>query len=185
MIREALLNVQDFIKEEHSYCICPDTIESVVLELALRNHAVSFYDVATQFTGMFGRYSGAAKSSIDYDIGVFLELASAPDSFQKDLKLGKDSNVLIAKPRYNVALAGHSRRFKEELVRERLYEDNGFFKKFLVNSAPIGVFMSADLKKAKDIECELSLIFLFMKKLNDFEITYKFNKEAEKEFDAI
>jgi hypothetical protein len=184
MVKEALQDLQDFMQEKKSYFISSATIESVIHELSLRKHAVSFYDEAVQFTGMFGRY-GTGKSGSNYDVGVFLDLASAPMSFQKDIKTGSNPNAFIEKPRYNVSLAGHPIGFKAEFVRERKSEDYGFFKRFLVNSAPMSVFMSADLENAGDIECDLSLIFLFIRQLNQFELTYKFDEDAKVAFAVI
>lgn len=184
LMKQSLKDVEQFLSYD-PYTLNSATIESLIHELSKRKQAISFYDEATQFTGMFGRYSSSVKPGNDYDSGVFLDLASAPNSFQKDIKSGPNPNTFIENPRYNVALAGHSRRFKDELVKERQEQDYGFYKRILVNSAPMGLFMAEDLMSAKEIECELSLIFLFMKLLNEYSVEYKFDEDATAAFNEI
>jgi hypothetical protein len=89
-----------------------------------------------QFTGMFRRHSGNGKSVSDYDIGKFLDLASVPGLFQKNLKTGKNPNVFIEKQQYKVAMAGRASRFKSEIVRERRYNKKEFFFFFWIRLTP-------------------------------------------------
>ncbi len=75
---------------------------------------------------------------------------------------------------------GHPEIFRKLLTAERLKADEGLLKRFVINHDPPAAILSDVLMGVPDLEFKLSVLFLFMKQLNEYNLVYKYNDEAHK-----
>ncbi len=79
------------------------TVEALLYHLNSLKTVLSFFDEAQTFFGSFGRHTSANGAS--YERSIYLELANAPDVFQRDQKFS-NGRTIINNPRLNLCLLG-------------------------------------------------------------------------------